>query len=185
MNQIRVIQTKCGYPRALARREACLIGSGMLGVDASRLRLAYTSPSGRPALLLDGRASSLNISLSHLDHHVGIAVDDCSQIGIDLVNVASARGLQTWAGSEKEGVEDDSWPAFGWAAREAAFKALSLDRLFVPDEFEVKPVEHLQFIWRFVAPGYHHVGVGKFMIEDDDTVCAVAWNQREFGDLQR
>lgn len=182
MNRIRVIEIESEYSRALARSQACLLGSGILGVDASRLRLAYLSPSGRPALLLDGRPCALNISLSHLDRHIGIAVDDCNPIGIDLVNLASARSLQSWAGKEKKKVEQkDTWAAFEWAAREAAFKALSIDRLFIPDEFEIEPSGNLQFKWRFLAPDYCHSGIGNFMMQED-TVCAVALNSRDVGD---
>ena len=181
MKRISVIQSKPGRASAVARHQARLIGSEILDIDPNRLRLAYASPSGRPVLMLDGRLSTLRISLSHLDHYVGIAVDDRDPVGIDLVSLSDASGLQSWLQNKELKLVQPAWSAFEWAARESAFKALSIDRVFVPDEFEIRKDGKLKFQWSFITQGHYQSGVGKFMLQND-IVCALAWSPTQPGE---
>jgi hypothetical protein len=160
---------------SLLRQQARRVGGQMLGVEPERLRIAYQTPSGRPVLMLDNLPSALSLSLSNVDKDTVVAIDDCDVIGVDLVRLHDGPGLRYWFDQE----EDHPGPmqaASQWAAREAAYKAMAIDRPFVPDEFSIEAAQDLTFLWRFTAPGHHFQGTGAYSIHGH-LLCAVASRQ--------
>lgn len=114
----------------------------------SDIEILSEDPTGitsRPLVCLNGQPADVKISISHLEDTVAVAVTqgDC-QPGIDLgrVQQQSSGFADFWmTEDERQQIEQSDDPALtatmNWTAREAAFKASSLDTEFRPAHWSV------------------------------------------------
>lgn len=155
-----------GSASALARRAAERLAATLPGLVGRSLRVASLPPSGRPVLLVDGRAGREAVSLAHADGLVAAVVCPDAAVGIDLVDPAEAgRGLDFWFTPDELGLEPDEGllRARLWAAKEAGYKAAALDVPLAASTVTIQALAPREF--RFVArsPGRLVAGTGRFL----------------------
>lgn len=164
-----------GPEPAAARALAEELAAACLTADRRDLRIASLAPSGRPVLLVAGRAGRAAVSLSHVEGLVAAAVGSAVGVGVDIVDPAEAgRGLDFWFTPEELALEPDEGllrPRL-WAAKEAAYKAAGLDTELRPRAVTIESLGLHVFTWtarsgfttaagagRFLAAGRHVVAV--------------------------
>ena len=172
---IATVDRQDGPEPAAARALAEDVAAAALERDRRDLRIASLPPSGRPVLLVAGRATGMAVSISHVEGLVAAAVGSTAGVGIDLVDPAEAgRGLDFWFTPEELALEPDEGllRARLWAAKEAAYKAAGLDEELRPRSVMIESLAPRTFTWtahsrfvsaagsgRFLAAGRHVVAV--------------------------
>ena len=131
------------------------------------IRVATLTPSGRPIALLSGELANVRVSATHAGEMIVAACRaDCDGglgIGVDLVDPASAgRGLDWWDDRRESDPRTNAERALLWGAREAAYKAASVDVPFAPAKIAVTMNSHDRFGWRTEISGGSVGGVGRF-----------------------
>ncbi|WP_298859932.1 4'-phosphopantetheinyl transferase superfamily protein [uncultured Gimesia sp.] len=99
--------------------------------------------TSRPRVIIDGQMQSMEISITHSNDWIGVALatkSGCS-IGIDLVSqtLTNKHSLDVWlTENEKQGVAEnsDELPII-WSIKESVYKASNRGELFRPLEMEV------------------------------------------------
>jgi phosphopantetheinyl transferase (holo-ACP synthase) len=104
-----------------------------------------TGVTSRPVVCVDGVKINLNISISHLDQTVAVAVTNRpNTTGIDLAHVQSVTSgfASVWmTDHEQHQIRESDDPALtaamNWSAREATFKATGIEEVFRPGRWSV------------------------------------------------
>ena len=145
------------------------------------LRIAALAPSGRPVLLVGGRAAGLAVSLSHVEGLAAAAVAEGFGVGSDLVDPADAgRGLDFWFSPEELALEPDEGllRARLWAAKEAAYKAAGLDEEFRPRTVTIESLAPHAFTWTARSGFTRAAGQGRFLTVDRRIVAVAVATDR-------
>lgn len=166
-----------GIPSAAASRLAARLAGYATGRVQDAVRIERSEPSGRPLLTMDGKPASIYVSVSHLNQWCAVTLDATRSVGVDLAPLDAAHRLAAWLQPE------DRWagagpsrvmPAYCWAAREAAFKAVRLDIPFCPDDFALHALTDATFSWCYRVRHDSLTGLGRFSLHAG-MVCALAW----------
>ena len=104
-----------------------------------------TGVTSRPVVCIDGTPIDLNISITHLDQTVAVAVtNSCNIVGIDLAHVQSVTSgfAGVWMNDDEQHQVNESddpalTAAMNWSAREATFKATGIEDEFRPARWSV------------------------------------------------
>lgn len=137
-------------------------------------RVAYELPSGRPIVIRGAKEYAVSLSLSHVGSLTAMVVDDEVAVGIDLVRSDDSGGLEDWSVGDRTSILPSSFKAaYCWAAREAAYKALAIDRPFRPDSFRISFFDLVSFDWNFHENDLKTSGKGSCELVGG-VVCAVA-----------
>jgi len=163
---IAAVDERHGSEPAVARELAEDLAARRLQADRRDLRIAGLAPSGRPVLLVGGRAAGLAVSLSHVEGLVAAAVAEGLGVGIDLVDPADAgRGLDFWFTPEELSLEPDEGllRARLWAAKEAAYKAAGLDEELRPRTVAIESLGLHAFTWTARSGFTTAAGAGRFL----------------------
>ena len=179
---IAVVAEWHGPEPAVARSLAEDLAATRVQADRHHLRIAALAPSGRPVLLVGGRAAGLAVSLSHIEGLAAAAVAEGLGVGIDLVDPADAgRGLDFWFSPEELALEPDEGllRARLWAAKEAAYKAAGLDEELRPRTVTIESLAPHAFTWTARSGYTRAAGQGRFLTMDRRIVAvAVATDRR-------
>ena len=179
---IAVVAEWHGPEPAVARSLAEDLAATRVQADRHHLRIAALAPSGRPVLLVGGRAAGLAVSLSHIEGLAAAAVAEGLGVGIDLVDPADAgRGLDFWFSPEELALEPDEGllRARLWAAKEAAYKAAGLDEELRPRTVTIESLAPHAFTWTARSGFTRAAGQGRFLTVDRRIVAvAVATDRR-------
>jgi phosphopantetheinyl transferase len=114
----------------------------------SKIEILSEDPTGvtsRPVVCVDGTPIDVNISITHLDQTVAVAVTNSGNtVGIDLAHIQSVTSgfAGVWMNDdEQHQVNKSDDPALtatmNWSAREATFKATGIDDEFRPARWSV------------------------------------------------
>jgi len=163
---IATVDRQDGPEPAAARALAEDVAAATLQQDRRNLRIASVSPSGRPVLLVAGRATGMAVSISHVEGLVAAAVGSTAGVGIDLVDPAEAgRGLDFWFTPEELALEPDEGllRARLWAAKEAAYKAAGLDEELRPRTVAIESLGLHAFTWTARSGFARAAGEGRFL----------------------
>lgn len=163
---IATVDRQDGPEPAAARALAEDVAAAALERDRRDLRIASLPPSGRPVLLVAGRATGMAVSLSHVEGLVAAAVGSTAGVGIDLVDPAEAgRGLDFWFTPEELALEPDEGllRARLWAAKEAAYKAAGLDEELRPRTVAIESLGLHAFTWTARSGFARAAGEGRFL----------------------
>lgn len=175
------VDRRDGPESSAARVLAEDLAAAVLQVDRRDLRIASLVPSGRPVLLVAGRAARATVSLSHVEGLVAAAVGSTAGVGIDLVDPAEAgRGLDFWFTPEELALEPDEGllRARLWAAKEAAYKAAGLDEELRPRTVVIESLGLHAFTWTARSGFARVTGSGRFLTAGRHVVAvAVAPNK--------
>jgi hypothetical protein len=179
---IAVVVEWHGPESAVARSLAEDLAATRVPAGRRDLRIAVLSPSGRPVLLVAGRAAGLAVSLSHIEGLAAAAVAEGLGVGVDLVDPADAgRGLDFWFSPEELAIEPDEGllRARLWAAKEAAYKAAGLDEELRPRTVTIESLAPHAFTWTARSGYTRAAGQGRFLTMDRRIVAvAVATDRR-------
>ena len=141
--------------------------------SAATVRVAALLPSGRPIVTGPHGASGIVVSLAHDAGLVAAAVAAGCGVGIDVVDDSVTRdGLLHWMDAAERDLAARTSPGAVWGAKEAAYKACSIDAAFDPRATRIAPAAPGRFRWsvrdrwrtvegegRFVRRGRHVVAV--------------------------
>ncbi|MFM7138024.1 MAG: 4'-phosphopantetheinyl transferase superfamily protein [Planctomycetota bacterium] len=157
-----------GPESAAARALAEDLAAAALQQDRRDLRIASLAPSGRPVLLVAGRAGRAAVSLSHVEGLVAAAVGSTTGVGVgvDIVDPAEAgRGLDFWFTPDELALEPDEGllRARLWAAKEAAYKAAGLDEELRPRTVAIESLGSHGFTWTARSGFTRAVGAGRLL----------------------
>ena len=174
-----------GPEPAAARSLAEDLAAARVPADRRDLRIATLAPSGRPVLLVGGRAAGLAVSLSHVEGLAAAAVAEGLGVGVDLVDPADAgRGLDFWFSPEELALEPDEGllRARLWAAKEAAYKAAGLDEELRRRTVTVESLAPHAFTWTARSGFLHVAGEGRFLTVDRRIVAVALTTDRTAAD---
>lgn len=129
-------------------RQAALSVLEARGDVYGELEILSSDPTGttsRPVVYLNGAPADLQISITHLNELVAVAVTDSNRpMGIDLATIEplSDSFTNTWLSEdERQQIQFSDDPeltaTMNWSVREAAFKATGLDDEFRPAHWSV------------------------------------------------
>lgn len=174
--EIRTACTTGRSPSLVGSRTAERLAADVLGVPPESLRVATLPPTGRPVVLWGSDPVACGLSISHTHRHGAaaglLAVAACrdGSVGIDVVAPADIAPEVLARLLTVEGT--DPWcVAREWAAREAAYKASSLDEVFRPRRVVVDRLPADGFRWT-VGGRFRSVhGAGRFLVEGDHLVA--------------
>ena len=170
-----------GPEPAAARALAEEVAAAALQKDRRDLRIASLPPSGRPVLLVAGRATGMAVSISHVEGLVAAAVGSTAGVGIDLVDPAEAgRGLDFWFTPEELALEPDEGllRARLWAAKEAAYKAAGLDEELRPRTVAIESLGLHAFTWTARSGFARAAGSGRFLAAGRHVVAVAVATER-------
>lgn len=122
-----------------------------IGCERRLVRVATLMPSGRPVAMVQGRADTIFVSVSHTGGTIGAAACDMAAVGLDIVDPAEAGpSLDSWFTPDELASfpsEDGLLRARLWGAKEAAFKSACLDDGFRPRAVAVEDLGPGYFRW--------------------------------------
>jgi 4'-phosphopantetheinyl transferase EntD len=114
----------------------------------NQIEILSKDPTGitsRPVVYVDGLPADLNISITHQEQTVAVAVaNNRNTLGIDLTHIqpVTTAFADVWmTEDEQHQINESDDPALtsamNWSAREATFKALGVDNEFRPARWSV------------------------------------------------
>lgn len=167
--------------RRLAARAVASICPDLAG----RVRIATSAPSGRPLGMDGGAVAPVSVSLAHVaGMHVACA-STTHPVGIDVVSTTQAetslpgrdRGLEwCFTASERRLIAAGVLSLrAAWAAKEAAYKAASIDVPFRPRLIEIESRDGAWWTWRLGDRWHTAAGYGWLITLAHHTI-AVALN---------
>lgn len=151
-----IADVACAHPDAgvavagAARRLAEALVAASVGVAPDGVRVAALLPSGRPVAMSAAGPMPVSVSVSHERTIAGAAVSSATRVGIDIVDpLTVCSALDAWFRNDERSTMpqaeshcDDvttEWRACLWSAKEAAYKAASLDVPFAPLAVAIVP----------------------------------------------
>lgn len=160
---------------AVAARLAEELVSAHLGCERPLVRVAGLMPSGRPIAMVQGRAASVCVSVSHGGGLVVAVACRAAGVGVDIVDPADAGpGLDIWFTPDERLLlpdEEGLLRARLWAAKEAAFKAARLDERFHPRAVRIHDLRRTTFAWSVRGDHRCVEGQGTFAVAGSHLVA--------------
>ena len=134
------------------------------GLPPNAVRVATLAPSGRPVAFLANGGRPPQVSISHAGGLIGAAVSATGRVGLDIVDPRDAGpALDIFFTPEEKKVRANNptlWRARVWAAKEAAYKAASLDAAFQPRRVAITGLGADRFSWLVRYPAGLVRGMG-------------------------
>jgi len=171
-----------GTASAAGMRLAEQLAAACLHLPLAAVRVAALPPTGRPVVLVGGRAAGVAVTISHAAGFVAAAASVSAAVGLDIVDpVDAGRGLDAWfTPDELALLPDDDGLVRGllWAAKEAAYKAARLDTELRRDTVTIESLSPRGFAWSARSAWREVRGTGRFA-RIGRPILAVAIHQPE------